>query len=396
MSKNVYKKRCFYFFIAIFSVIILQFLRMQLECYLKQRKSIKKINFQLMNINSYMDRCKKGILMNGILKPVSKPKITSIITSHNSEKYISTAIRSVQNQNFNDVEILIIDDYSSDKTVEIIRKMQIRDRRIKLIQNRINKGVLYSKSLGVLKSNGKYIMFLDSDDLFVNKNIFSICFNQAINYKIDVVEFSGFESDFNQFTINNSKPKIPLYLRYKKHEETIRQPELSKYLYKKLDENTFKLIDGYLWGKTIRSKVLKDSLKKIGRKVYNLKLNYGDDRLINFVLFKVAKSFKYIREFGYIYNQNNVSITHINITKNNCKDELTNIFFMYNFTKNTNETELAAFEIFHRWNKIIYPGLNDEKNKKQLVNMIQLMMQDKYISMIAKMRLINLTNYIDK
>ena len=334
--------------------------------------------------------------MNGILKPVSKPKITSIITSHNSEKYISTAIRSVQNQNFNDVEILIIDDCSSDKTAEIIRKMQIKDRRIKLIQNRINKGVLYSKSLGVLKSNGKYIMFLDSDDLFVNKNIFSICFNQAINYKIDVVEFSGFESDFNQFTINNSKPKIPLYLRYKKHEETIRQPELSKYLYKKLDENTFKLIDGYLWGKTIRSKVLKDSLKKIGRKVYNLKLNYGDDRLINFVLFKVAKSFKYIREFGYIYNQNNVSITHINITKNNCKDELTNIFFMYNFTKNTNETELAAFEIFHRWNKIIYPGLNDEKNKKQLVNMIQLMMQDKYISMIAKMRLINLTNYIDK
>ena len=396
MSKNVYKKRCFYFFIAIFSVIILQFLRMQLEFYLKQRKSIKKINFQLMNINSYMDRCKKGILMYGILKPVSKPKITSIITSHNSEKYISTAIRSVQNQNFNDIEILIIDDCSSDKTVEIIRKMQISDRRIKLIQNRVNKGVLYSKSLGVLKSNGKYIMFLDSDDLFVNKNIFSICFNQAINYKIDVVEFSGFESDFNQFTINNSKPKIPLYLRYKKHEETIRQPELSKYLYKKLDENTFKLIDGYLWGKTIRSKVLKDSLKKIGRKVYNLKLNYGDDRLINFVLFKVAKSFKYIREFGYIYNQNNVSITHINITKNNCKDELTNIFFMYNFTKNTNETELAAFEIFHRWNKIIYPGLNDEKNKKQLVNMIQLMMQDKYISMIAKMRLINLTNYIDK
>ena len=160
MSKNVYKKRCFYFFIAIFSVIILQFLRMQLEFYLKQRKSIKKINFQLMNINSYMDRCKKGILMNGILKPVSKPKITSIITSHNSEKYISTAIRSVQNQNFNDVEILIIDDYSSDKTVEIIRKMQIKDRRIKLIQNRINKGVLYSKSLGVIKTKIKFIILL--------------------------------------------------------------------------------------------------------------------------------------------------------------------------------------------------------------------------------------------
>ena len=396
MSKNVYKKRCFYFFIAIFSVIILQFLRMQLEFYLKQRKSIKKINFQLMNINSYMDRCKKGILMNGILKPVSKPKITSIITSHNSEKYISTAIRSVQNQNFNDVEILIIDDCSSDKTAEIIRKMQISDRRIKLIQNRINKGVLYSKSLGVLKSNGKYIMFLDSDDLFVNKNIFLMCFNQAINYKIDVVEFSGFESHFNPFEINYTMPKIPIYLRYKKNEETIRQPELSNYVYRRLDDNMFKLIDGFLWGKTIRSKVLKDSLKQIGRKIYNIKLNYGDDRLINFVLFKVAKSFKFIREFGIVYNQNNVSITHINLTQSNCQDELTNIFFMYNFTKNTAETEIAAYEIVHRWNKIINPGLNDTKNKKYLEKMVDIMLRDKYISELNKIRLVNLMIHRNK
>ena len=348
-----------------------------------------------MNINYYMDRCKKGILINGILKPYSKPKITALITSHNSENFISTAIRSVQNQDFNDIEILIIDDCSSDKTVEIIKTMKIKDKRIKLIQNKVNKGILYSKSLGVLKSNGKYIMFLDSDDLFVNKNIFLMCFNQAINYKIDVVEFSGFESHFNPFEINYTMPKIPIYLRYKKNEETIRQPELSNYVYRRLDDNMFKLIDGFLWGKTIRSKVLKDSLKQIGRKIYNIKLNYGDDRLINFVLFKVAKSFKFIREFGIVYNQNNVSITHINLTQSNCQDELTNIFFMYKKKKNTNETELAAFEIFKRFNKIIYPGLNDQNNKRKLLNMIDLMMQDKYISIIAKRRLSNLTNYIN-
>ena len=395
MSKNVFKKRCFKLFKVMIALFTLSLSIVLLIIYIKKRYYLARINFKLMNINYYMDRCKKGILINGILKPYSKPKITALITSHNSENFISTAIRSVQNQDFNDIEILIVDDCSSDKTVEIIKTMKIKDKRIKLIQNKVNKGILYSKSLGVLKSNGKYIMFLDSDDLFVNKNIFLMCFNQAINYKIDVVEFSGFESHFNPFEINYTIPKIPIYLRYKKNEETIRQPELSNYVYRRLDDNMFKLIDGYLWGKTIRSKVLKDSLKQIGRKIYNIKLNYGDDRLINFVLFKVAKSFKFIREFGIVYNQNNVSITHINLTQSNCQDELTNIFFMYNFTKNTNETELAAFEIFKRFNKIIYPGLNDQNNKRKLLNMIDLMMQDKYISIIAKRRLSNLTNYIN-
>jgi glycosyltransferase involved in cell wall biosynthesis len=395
MSKNVFKKRCFKLFKVMIALFTLSLSIVLLIIYIKKRYYLARINFKLMNINYYMDRCKKGILINGILKPYSKPKITALITSHNSENFISTAIRSVQNQDFNDIEILIVDDCSSDKTVEIIKTMKIKDKRIKLIQNKVNKGILYSKSLGVLKSNGKYIMFLDSDDLFVNKNIFLMCFNQAINYKIDVVEFSGFESHFNPFEINYTMPKIPIYLRYKKNEETIRQPELSNYVYRRLDDNMFKLIDGYLWGKTIRSKVLKDSLKQIGRKIYNIKLNYGDDRLINFVLFKVAKSFKFIREFGIVYNQNNVSITHINLTQSNCQDELTNIFFMYNFTKNTNETELAAFEIFKRFNKIIYPGLNDQNNKRKLLNMIDLMMQDKYISIIAKRRLNNLTNYIN-
>ena len=395
MSKNVFKKRCFKLFKVMIALFTLSLSIVLLIIYIKKRYYLARINFKLMNINYYMDRCKKGILINGILKPYSKPKITALITSHNSENFISTAIRGVQNQDFNDIEILIVDDCSSDKTVEIIKTMKIKDKRIKLIQNKVNKGILYSKSLGVLKSNGKYIMFLDSDDLFVNKNIFLMCFNQAINYKIDVVEFSGFESHFNPFEINYTMPKIPIYLRYKKNEETIRQPELSNYVYRRLDDNMFKLIDGFLWGKTIRSKVLKDSLKQIGRKIYNIKLNYGDDRLINFVLFKVAKSFKFIREFGIVYNQNNVSITHINLTQSNCQDELTNIFFMYNFTKNTNETELAAFEIFKRFNKIIYPGLNDQNNKRKLLNMIELMMQDKYISIIAKRRLSNLTNYIN-
>ena len=96
-----------------------------------------------------------------------------------------------------------------------------------------------------------------------------------------------------------------------------------------------------------------------------------------------------------MYNQNNVSITHSNSTINNCRDELTNIFFIYNFTRDTNEADIAAFEIFKRFNKIIYPGLRNKANKKYLMKMIKLMLKDKYITDISKTRLLNLTNYVD-
>ena len=62
---------------------------------------------------------------------------------------------------------------------------------------------------------------------------------------------------------------------------------------------------------------------------------------------------------------------------------------MYNFTRNTYETEIAAYEIFHRWNKIINPGLNSELNKKYLLNMVEQMLKDKFISELGKIRLLN-------
>ena len=356
---------------------------------------IKKINLNLKDVNTYIDMCKKDGLIRGVLKSFSKPRITALITVYNSQQYIKVAIRSVQNQNMAEIEILAIDDYSIDNSYNILKELQGEDKRIQIIRNKKNRGVLYSRSIGILKAKGKFIMFLDSDDLFVNPNIFQICVQQALNNDLDIIEFSGFESDFNLFKLNYTIPKIPLYLRYKKYNETIRQPFLSRYLYRKIGEDNFKLIDGFLWGKCIKSKVIRDAVKVIGPDIYKMKLNYGEDRLINFVLFKVANSFRFIKEIGYIYNKNNNSnsITHLNLTYNNCHDELINIFFMYNYTKNSFESEIAVFEIFHRYEKIINPGLN-KANLDYLRNMIEQMLNNRYISNSNKVRLVNLTNYL--
>ena len=139
----------------------------------------QKNNINLRKINEYTIICQRNELINGIQHSFLEPKITAIIIIYNAEKSISTAIRSIQNQNMVDIELLLIDDCSSDKSLNIIEKLQKEDKRIKIIKNQKNKGALFSRSLGALKSKGKYIMALDSDDLFINPNIFNICYIEA-------------------------------------------------------------------------------------------------------------------------------------------------------------------------------------------------------------------------
>ena len=106
----------------------------------------------------------------------------------------------------------------TDDSPNIIKNLQNENKRIKIIKNKKNRGALYSKSIGILKSSGKYTMILDSDDLFDNENIFNICFNEAKQKDIDIIEFSGFKLNNEYFRLNKI-PKIPFYWRLKHHSE---------------------------------------------------------------------------------------------------------------------------------------------------------------------------------
>ena len=242
-------------------------------------------------------------------------------------------------------------------------------------------GPLYSKSLGVLKAKGKYIMQLDSDDLFINKKIFNICYEEAEKNNIDILEFSGFRSKPKYLNISK-EPRIPRYLRHKENNITIIQPELSTYIYKNNSKNV-QLIDGYLWGKCIKRDIYIKALDTIGKDIYTQKLFYGDDRLVNFILFRVANSFKFIREYGIIYYNTKDSILNSVNKIRNCHDELINIMNIYNFTKNSTDLEIVAFEIRFRWRKLILPGLNKE-NTKYARNLINQTIKSKFVSKKSK------------
>ena len=347
-------------------------------------KPKNQLNDLFRKINQYIIN---SIYGKQIIKYISlKPKITSLITLYNSEKTIETAVKSIQNQNIKDIEILLIDDNSFDKSLKIINNMKKNDIRIHLIKNKKNSGSLFSKSIGFLFSKGKYIVSLDSDDLFINRNIFSICYNQSETYNLDIIEFKGFEVKKRILRLNNKFPKIPLYLNFKENNMTLTQPKLFKFLYKVNRNRIVKLVDGYIWAKFIKKNIYIRTLKIVGIKIYRQYINYGDDRIINFVLFRISRSFKFIEEYGILYVYNSFSICHSYKKQFIAREELINLINIINFTKNSSFIKIVAFEFKKRWNSIFRQGLNEDNNK-YINYLIFSLLNSKYLEKFDKKKL---------
>lgn len=94
----------------------------------------------------------------------TKPLFSVLIANYNNGAFIIEAIKSIQNQIFNNFEIVIVDDFSTDNSIEIIRQIQISENRIFLYQNDKNRGVGFTKKKAIDCSKGEIFAFLDPDD----------------------------------------------------------------------------------------------------------------------------------------------------------------------------------------------------------------------------------------
>ncbi|AJC94519.1 glycosyltransferase family 2 protein [Campylobacter volucris] len=123
-------------------------------------------------------------------------QISIILPTYNVEKYIARALDSCINQTFKNIEIIVVDDCGSDKSIDIAKEYASKDERIKIIHNKENLKLLRARYEGVKVANSPYIMFLDPDDylelnaceecvkiLHENSDIDLICFNYRKIYK---------------------------------------------------------------------------------------------------------------------------------------------------------------------------------------------------------------------
>lgn len=123
-------------------------------------------------------------------------KVTVIIPIYNMEQYLAECLESVINQSIYDIEILCINDGSTDQSLQILQKYGEQDARVVIIIQE-NKGVAFSRNLGIQKATGKYVMFMDPDDCYPGSDTIEKLYKavEENGAKIAGGTFSDFDSD---------------------------------------------------------------------------------------------------------------------------------------------------------------------------------------------------------
>lgn len=134
-------------------------------------------------------------------------KISVIIPVFNASKYVKDTFNSLQNQTFKDFEVIFINDRSTDNSLEILKDFEIKDSRVCVLSNKINKGAGYSRNRGISLAKGDYIYFLDSDDLILEKTL-EILYNESTKYSLDILEGRFYKIADGQKKINPKNFKL--------------------------------------------------------------------------------------------------------------------------------------------------------------------------------------------
>ena len=256
-------------------------------------KNVYLTNESINKFNNYMDTCKEGILIdNKKYDLTSFPKISVIMPIYNGGNYLKYSLRSIQNQKMKNIEIILINDFSSDNTLQIIENYMKEEPRIRLINNEKNRRILYSKSIGALYANGEYIIELDQDDMFLSDDAFDILYNEAKNNNIDLIQFQDFVLKNFHLPSKVQIGKVQQWITH--HEETyLEQPEIKNSIFK--DYNFL------LWGLFIKSDIYKKAVLTIWPIVINYKLIHLEDYHITFLIVAYVKNFKFMNSYFMVH-----------------------------------------------------------------------------------------------
>ena len=130
----------------------------------------------------------------------SNPTISIFLPIYNKSKYLKSSIGSIQKQTLKEIEIIAVNDCSEDNSYQVLNEMAQKDSRIKIVNNNKNRGLLFSRAMGILFSKGEYLMNLDPDDALENSGNLKYLYRKAKNSKPDIIKFG-------MVFKNNSKKK---------------------------------------------------------------------------------------------------------------------------------------------------------------------------------------------
>lgn len=132
--------------------------------------------------------------------------VSIIMPAYNTAKYIEQSIQAVLNQTYSNWELLIVDDCSTDSTIEVVQS--IKDSRIHLLHNEKNSGAAVSRNYALREAKGRWIAFLDSDDLWDERKLEKqIAFMEKNDYAFSYTKYDEIDEDGKALGVVVSGPK---------------------------------------------------------------------------------------------------------------------------------------------------------------------------------------------
>lgn len=236
-------------------------------------------------------------------------KVSIIIPVYNVERYLRVSLESVVNQTLEDIEIICVNDGSTDGSLEILNEFAKKDKRIILI-NQENQGLSGARNTGLNVATGEYIAFLDSDD-WVDTNFLENLYNTAKKY----------ESDIAVATIIRKREKHQKY-RVKYDKEQVVQTL----------EDKINICDiphcCYVWNKIYRSDLIKNTDFKVGV--------FFEDMLWSLEVIKQSNSIVTVPNTNYYYRVNKISIVKALPTIQKQDDKFNSSKYIIEFFKENN------------------------------------------------------------
>jgi len=261
----------------------------------KQKEKKKKLKIFLLIFFFPYFGFENKIILNSYKKS-KNPKITIFLPIYNKANYLKRSIYSIQRQTLKDIEIIPVNDGSTDNSLEVLKELGKKDPRIKIINNKKNSGSLFSRAIAILNSKGEYLMSLDPDDEYIGKNSLKNLYNYAKKLNVDFISF------FILYLPDKIKST-----QFSPFNIIIKRPQLLKCAFNK--DNY--LIDFYITNKLIKRNILENAIKIFKKEIYLQKWNYFEDNIWSILTYKYSNSSVFVNKIIYnYYSQNNDSVMY--------------------------------------------------------------------------------------
>lgn len=240
---------------------------------------------------------------------MNQPLISIIVPVYNVEKYLDRCVASILNQDYQNIEIILVEDGSKDNSLKIAQRLERNYESVKLYTQ--NAGVSAARNLGISKANGEFIMFVDSDD-YIAENCCSVAINVQEKYNADIVffDFIRINGENNILhSLNRSSGKIS-----------------------KEDSMCYLVNNSYVWGKIYKKEMFNNIKFPVGK--------YYEDLSTTYKVFEHAEKIIYIKEALYNYIETGQSIVGSKDSKQ-ITDQFDADYQLFEFLKNNYPTVYA-------------------------------------------------------